>query len=282
MKGKAPNGELTIGKQATTAAEALKTTTGTDSALEAMAKQLAALKDRILGIQIVNTVEEAAALGAEGRKAVEMNAALEKDRTALTVPLNAILKVINGKFGALQGPLDTMAKHARRLIGERDERERAAAEKARYRAQAQLDLDAAPDVATLESLMAPWERSERAKTLDEWETRMLARARERKKDITREQKKHERAVDKAEEKGEAPPPAPAAPAPAPQAIAPQVSKHVGGTTGISRRWKYTIIDEYLIPRKYLSVNTGALQRAVDDGERDIPGCKIEPKSQTTL
>jgi len=276
------DGELTIGTEAAGAAQALKATGTTDSALEIMAKNVAALKGRILGVSIVNTDEEAAALGADGRKAVDADKALEKDRTDLTVPLNRILDLINAKFGILQRPLKEIARHARNVIGQYDERKRAAAEKARYRAQTQLDIEAAPDVATLALLMTCWELSEKAKTLDEWETRMLKRARERKTEITRAERKHERAVEKAEEKGETPPPAAAAPAPAMTAIAPQVGKHIGGTTGVSLRWKYEIIDEYLIPRKYLSVNTGALQRAVDDGVREIPGCKIEHKSQGKL
>lgn len=275
--------ELTIGAEAAGAAQALKTTGTTDSALEVMAKNVAALKDRILGVQIVNTDEEAATLGADGRKAVDADKALEKDRTDLTVPLNRILDLINGKFGALQRPLKEIAKHARTVIGGYDERKRAAAEKARWRAQFQLDLEASPDLSGyLEPVIIGWEASAKTGKLDEWEKRMLDRARERAKEIRQAQKKHERATEKAETKGEAPPPAPAAPAPAMTAVAPQVSKHLGGTTGVSLRWKYEIIHQELLPREYLQPNTAALQRAVDNGVRQIPGCKIEHKSQGKL
>lgn len=283
-KAKANDTELTIGAEAAGAAQALKTTGATDSALEATAKKVASLKDRILGIPIVKTDEEAAALGADGRKAVDMDKALEKDRTDLTVPLNRILDLINGKFGALQRPLKEIARHARNLIGQHDERKRAAAEKARWRAQTTLDIEAATDfsVTPWPALIAGLEENEKREQVDEWETRTLARIYTRQADIKREQKKHERAVDRAEEKGKEAPPPPAAPAPAMTAIAPQIGKHIGGTTGVSQRWKYEIIDEQLLPREYLKPDTAALQRAVDDGVRQIPGCKIEHKSQGKL
>lgn len=284
-KRKETKGELTIGAEAAGAAQALKTTGTTDSALEVMAKTVAALKDRILGVQIVNTDEEAAALGVDGRKAVDADKALEKDRTDLTVPLNRILDLVNAKFGLLQRPLKEIAKHARNVIGQHDERKRAAAEKARWRAQVQLDIEASPDLGhPLMGIIAGWEINAKTGALDEWEMRMLKRARERKAEIARAERKHERAVEKAEGKGEAPPPAPVAPAPAMTAIAPQVGKHIGGTTGVSLRWKYTLLDDaiQLLPREYLMPNTAAIQRAVDGGTREIPGCKIEHKSQGKL
>jgi hypothetical protein len=52
---------------------------------------------------------------------------------------------------------------------------------------------------------------------------------------------------------------------------------VQDTTKTRSQWTYEIIEEGMIPREYLSVNSAAITRAVRAGVRDIPGVKIYQK-----
>lgn len=61
---------------------------------------------------------------------------------------------------------------------------------------------------------------------------------------------------------------------APTRVARPLPVEVRDTTKIRRRWTYEITDESQIPRQYLTVDRGAIQRAVQTGKREIPGVNI--------
>ena len=269
------------------AAEALKVAGTKESALEQTAARVEELRGRVLKITRVDTDEDAEKLGQAGREAADMNAALETDRTSITKPLNGVIKFINGKWGKIQDPLKEIAAHARRVIGEYQDRKHAEAEKARFRAQTQLDIEAA-DLETLTTgrigqMARTWEIKSKGKTADGWETAQLARVVARVKELTAAAKKYEKQVAKAEEKGATPPPPPPPPAPPVTAVAPQVNSRVGGTTSTQQVWDFEITDPNQVPREYLAIDETAIRRAViRDKVREIPGVRIFQKSQVKL
>ena len=80
------------------------------------------------------------------------------------------------------------------------------------------------------------------------------------------EKEHKKEEKKAERNGDE----------APIFIAPKVKgldKTIGGVTA-RKVWVYEMINESLIPREYLMINTGAIYRAVQRGVRVIPGTRI--------
>lgn len=53
------------------------------------------------------------------------------------------------------------------------------------------------------------------------------------------------------------------------------AKAASGTASTRMVWRATVVDETQIPREYLKVDTAAINRAVRQGVREIPGVKIE-------
>ena len=47
-------------------------------------------------------------------------------------------------------------------------------------------------------------------------------------------------------------------------------------------WTFDIIDESLVPREYMTINTGKIRDAIKMGVREIPGIKIYQTTQTIL
>lgn len=269
------------------AAVALKDATTKDSALDQMAAQVEELKGRVLAVTRIETDEDAEELGQDGRRAADMNAALETDRTALTKPLNAVIKFINAKWGKIQDPLKEIAAHARTVIGVHQDHKRDEAEKARFRAQTVIDIEAADldalTVGLLGRMAATWELKVKGKTADAWETAQLARVLARVKDLKAAAAKHAKAVDKAETKGAPPPPPPPPPAAPVTVVAPQVNTRLGGTTSANQVWDFEIIDPNLVPRQYLLIDETGIRRAViRDKVREIAGVRIFQKSRVNL
>ena len=56
-------------------------------------------------------------------------------------------------------------------------------------------------------------------------------------------------------------------------IAP-VEVKVSTNTVTTKRWTFEVVDESKIPRKYLTVNTVAINQAVRNGVREIDGLNI--------
>lgn len=55
-------------------------------------------------------------------------------------------------------------------------------------------------------------------------------------------------------------------------------RRVAEGASVREHWTYRVVDDAIIPRAYLKVDTAAIQRAVDDGVREIPGVVIEQKA----
>lgn len=60
-----------------------------------------------------------------------------------------------------------------------------------------------------------------------------------------------------------------------EVAAPGAVRAPSGTVGASKVWQAEVVDETKVPRQYLAVNMKAINQAVRDGERSIPGVKIE-------
>jgi hypothetical protein len=67
-------------------------------------------------------------------------------------------------------------------------------------------------------------------------------------------------------------------APAPRAAAPAPLAADSGSAAVRREWKATIVDVYRLPREYLTADTKAINAAVREGVREIPGVRIEQVS----
>ena len=48
----------------------------------------------------------------------------------------------------------------------------------------------------------------------------------------------------------------------------------GGSMTVKKIWKFTIVDEKLIPNEYRIVSEQLINEAIRNGARDIPGCRI--------
>lgn len=97
------------------------------------------------------------------------------------------------------------------------------------------------------------------------------------------EEKARREAEEAAKAGEPEPPAPApAPAPTPPQPPPRVRHTTSGSVSMREAWKYEIIDEVQLPREYLKPDPGAVQRAVKDGVREIPGVKIWSEEVPTV
>ena len=68
--------------------------------------------------------------------------------------------------------------------------------------------------------------------------------------------------------------------PAATVAAPARLRAESGAVSTRKRWVATVEDETRIPRQYLKVDTAAINAAVNDGVREIPGVRIE--QETTL
>lgn len=55
-----------------------------------------------------------------------------------------------------------------------------------------------------------------------------------------------------------------------------------GSASLATRWKYDIIDEGKVPRKYCNPAKSKIQAAVRLGEREIPGVRIYKEEDLTV
>lgn len=56
----------------------------------------------------------------------------------------------------------------------------------------------------------------------------------------------------------------------------------GASAGVRKTWKATVVDPFEIPREYLAVNEKAINAAVKNGVREIPGVVIEQVEGLTV
>ena len=108
---------------------------------------------------------------------------------------------------------------------------------------------------------------------------------ERRLRVERELREAERtqAETQAAEWGEEPPPV-EEPAEEPTEV-PEPVKTVrsgGGSASMREVWKYEIVDSKAIPRHFWMVDEGKIQRAVDFGDREIPGLRIYKDIQVVV
>lgn len=110
------------------------------------------------------------------------------------------------------------------------------------------------------------------------ETYQLKKEEERLKEENRlqekQQKQHEKAVEKAEDKGVVPP-------------APPAPVHVeteGKVEGLQMRkiWTFQIEDEMKIPKEYMIADTKKIGKVVKAGIREIPGVRIYEDSSSAI
>ncbi len=126
--------------------------------------------------------------------------------------------------------------------------------------------------ATFKNLVAPIElaKSALSKRLMDWRTAEQKRIREEQEKAQREEERRRKIQGAHAAKGHK----------VSEEITP-VEKPVPfamkDTTKTRTIWAHEIIDENIIPRRYLSVNTSAITKAVREGVRDIPGVKIFQK-----
>lgn len=76
--------------------------------------------------------------------------------------------------------------------------------------------------------------------------------------------------------------APVAQAPVVQVAAPAPLASASGAVAERKVWRATVTDETRIPREYLAVDQAAINRAVRNGVRDIPGVEIAQVSELAV
>lgn len=57
-------------------------------------------------------------------------------------------------------------------------------------------------------------------------------------------------------------------------VNPKVRSQNGALASLRRKWNWSVTDETKIPREYLMPNIGAIDLAIEEGVRDIPGLEI--------
>lgn len=60
------------------------------------------------------------------------------------------------------------------------------------------------------------------------------------------------------------------------------TKAASGTASTRMVWKATVTDEAKVPREFLKVDTVAINKAVREGVREIPGVKIEQEPEVSV
>jgi hypothetical protein len=229
----------------------------------------------------------------------------ETARKFLVDPLNSHVKAINARFKSAAAPLDEADQLVRgKVIAfQREEAERVAAEQARIDAErraaeekAEAERRArAEEAARIERQAREAEQArqrelreaanERAREIaamgdealevalgnaDERSEayRLLAAEAQARQDGREAQERADRARREADEATQAEVAAKSTPATT-------VGRtKLAGTSG-TKRWKATVVDPDLVPRKYLIVDERLINAAVKDGVREIPGVTIE-------
>ena len=193
--------------------------------------------------------------------------AIELERVARTAPHEAYQKSVNIFVKSFAGPvkeaddflrkgiLDYRKEQERKAEAERrrqEEERRKAEEEARRKAlEAQRKLDEA----------ARLERAAKASADKALQIEADKRLRE-----AMEAEQASQAAQAAAEKPVAAPPPPAR----------MVQTGMGSAT-VKKHWTYEIVDKSLIPFHYMSVSDVAINHAIHDGVREIPGLRIYQK-----
>lgn len=274
--------------------------------VEKATAQVPAIVERAKAIE-VRTEAEAIAAGAFLVEVKEATTQAEAARKALVKPLNDHVKFINGTFKEKTGPLaeaDTIVRgkvvtfergqaqlrqaeqeRVEREAREQREREEKAAREARERAEA----DAAAAAEAAESSRAEQdEAGDLALEVRELSDEELRRTQDALgadggllADIVTaelERRETEAEAERARLELEAAQAAEAEIAARP-VEAPKVAKAGpirtdGGTVSTVRKKVYEVVDEALVPRRFLVIDHKALNAAVQAGETDIPGVTI--------
>lgn len=209
----------------------------------------------------------------------------EATRKELVGPLNETVKKLNAKFKTATEPLDAAAKVLRGKIEAFQE----AAERARREQEERLQREAAEREAKLK---AEREKAERAAREEREAAEAIAREAEAKARAAAQKdadsKAAQAALLEAEEAAELVDETKLAEStldalpdlPAPVPVVPEAPR----IEGIQKRmvWKATVTAEALVPREYLVVDQKAINQAMRDGVRDIPGVDIRQVPQAAV
>ena len=94
----------------------------------------------------------------------------------------------------------------------------------------------------------------------------------------RRQKEHDDEVKTSRQLGGA---APEVPADIKPEVTPTVTRTASGSVGIRMKWDFEIISKNLVPEAYKSVDSVAVNKAITDGARTIPGLRIYERPITS-
>jgi hypothetical protein len=225
--------------------------------------------------QITVTDAETARLAAEWLRNVKATQrAHEQARTFLVKPLNDHVKAINDQFRPLTQTLEEAERtvKGKLLSFQRD------AEVRRLREQARLDAERHEREQAAERERREIEEAARyiregaAREAEAAQQRARGEADEFRRSAAEQQaqdaRERERQAQEAERSILIAPPAQV-----PAAVAEGAPALDGVAT--RKRWAATVTDETLMPREYLRVDVRAINEAVRQGVREIPGVRIE-------
>lgn len=95
------------------------------------------------------------------------------------------------------------------------------------------------------------------------------------------EKRQEKAIAKAEAKGEEPP-LPVIPMPTIAAPAKTTRTETGSAVTMRKVWKWRVVDEQQIPREYFVLDEKKLNAVVKAGLREIPGVEVYETEEVTV
>ena len=233
----------------------------------------------------VSNHEEATQAAAILKELATQKKNAEASRKELVGPLNAHVKKINGKFKQTTEPLeaaervlrsklsDFQAEVERLRQAEEDRLRREAAERERKlreeRERVEREAREAREAAEQKAREAEAEaRKQAAEAADAQAAEEAARAAEAAAAQLDEAKLAERTLDAL----------PNLPAPVP--VVPEARKIEGIQT--RKVWDFDVLDPAAVPREFLKVDEVAIRAAVRAGTREIPGVRIEQKTQAAV
>jgi hypothetical protein len=282
-----------------------------------VATQVASIVTQAQAIE-VRTPQEAAAATEFLSQIATAKRKAEDARTYLVKPLNDHVKAINARFKEQAKPLDEadgvvrgkvlafrreeedrQRAEQKRIDAERRERERQAEEE-RRRAQEEAARAAreaeAAEAARLAQIAAEADAvRQRVAALSDDELAQLALVTDddepelrqaideefTARHAAREAQERAAAALEAENAARAAEVA-AKSQPALTVAAPVPLRGTSGSASTRKRWKAEVIDEAAVPRQFLVVDTKAINAAVRDGVREIPGVRIEQVDELSV
>lgn len=225
----------------------------------------------------------------------------ETARKFLVEPLNKHVKAINARFKAAAEPLEQADQLVRgKVIAfQRAEAERVAAEQARLDAERRAAEEgaererraAAEEAVRIERETAEAEQARQAQLreaesergleiamLDDYELEQLYQSGndrslvDAEKQSRRQAKEAQERAEKARREAEEATQVEIAAKSTPATVV--ATTKLAGTSG-TKRWKATVVDPELVPRKYLIVDERLINADMKAGAREIPGVRIE-------